>query len=184
VSHHAHPAHEESLIKAIALLAVPLAIVLVVPAPPALASEGVRVAYTPRVFHVTQDDDYVDWNHVVALEFITPRHVFWGADRTHFGASVFDNSYGQFSQSIYAGLEWDWRPALGGELFYSLSPGLIHGYKEPHEDKLPLNKALGVGITLVPAIGWQRDALGFAVSLNGSAIALRISWSFMATPAP
>jgi hypothetical protein len=110
--------------------------------------------------------------------------VFWGADRTHFGVSVFDNSYGQFSQSIYAGLEWDWRPALGGKLFFSLSPGLIHGYREPHEDKLPLNKALGVGLTLVPAIGWQHDALGFAVSLNGSAIALRVSWSFRAPSAP
>jgi hypothetical protein len=142
------------------------------------AGDGIRLAYTPRVFHVTQDDDYVDWNHVVALEWLTPRHTVWGADRTHFGVALFDNSYGQFSQSVYAGLEWDWTRALGGEVFVALSLGLVHGYKEPYEDKLPLNNALGVGLTLVPAIGWQRGALGFAASLSGSALALRISYTF------
>jgi hypothetical protein len=141
-------------------------------------ADRIRLAYTPRVFHVTHDDDYVDWNHIVALEWLTPRHTFWGADRSHFGVSLFDNSYGQFSQSVYAGLEWDWTRALGGEVFLSLSAGLVHGYKEPYEDKLPLNNALGVGLTLVPAIGWQRGALGFAASLSGSALALRISYTF------
>ena len=140
--------------------------------------DRIRVAYTPKVFHLSDDDDYVDWNHIVALELLTPRHTFWNADRTHFGVSVFDNSYGQFSQSIYAGLEWDWRPWRGGTVFWSLSPGLIHGYKEPHENKLPLNRALGVGVTLVPAIGWQGRSLGFAASMNGTAFALRASWTF------
>jgi hypothetical protein len=142
------------------------------------APDRVRIAYTPRVFHFTSNDDYVDWNHIVALEYITPRHVFWGADRSHFGLSVFDNSYGQFSQSLYFGLEWDWRPALGGQLFFSLSPGLVHGYKEPYENRVPLNKALGVGVTIVPAIGWERERLGFAVSLVGSAVGIRGSWKF------
>jgi hypothetical protein len=57
-------------------------------------------------------------------------------------------------------------------------PRLIHGYKEPHENKLPLNRALGVGVTLVPAVGWQGRSLGFAASMNGTAFALRASWSF------
>lgn len=138
----------------------------------------VRVAYTPRVFHVTSNDDYVDWNHIVALEYVTPRHAIWGADRSHFGLSVFDNSYGQFSQSLYFGLEWDWQPALGGQPFFSVSPGLVHGYKAPYENRVPLNKALGVGVTIVPAIGWERARLGFAVSLVGSAVGLRGSWKF------
>ena len=138
----------------------------------------VRIAYTPRVFHFTSNDDYVDRNHIVALEYITPRHVFWGADRSHFGLSVFDNSYGQFSQSLYFGLEWDWQPALGGRLFFSVSPGVVHGYKEPYENRVPLNKALGVGVTIVPAIGWERERIGFAISLVGSAVGLRGSWKF------
>lgn len=140
--------------------------------------DRLRLGYMPRVVHVTNDEEYVDWNHVVALEWLTPRHTFWGADRTHFGIALFDNSYGQFSQSVYAGLEWDWKRALGGDMFLSLSAGLVHGYKEPYEDKLPLNNALGVGLTLVPAIGWQRGPLGLAVSLSGSAFGLRFSYTF------
>jgi hypothetical protein len=142
------------------------------------AGDRLRLAYTPKVFHVYDDPDFVDWNHIVALEWLTPRHTFWGADRTHFGVSLFDNSYGQFSQSVYAGLEWDWTRALGGDLFFSVSAGLVHGYKEPYEDKLPLNNALGVGLTVVPALGWQRGPVGLAASLTGSAFAFRASWTF------
>lgn len=164
-----------------ALLAVLLAATL--PAAPAHArwpadGDSLRIAYAPRVWHFISNKDYVDWNHILAVEYITPRHTLWDADRTHFGASAFDNSFGQFSQSVYFGLEWDWRPALGGDLFVSLSPGLIHGYKEPWENRVPLNKALGVGVTVVPAVGWQRERLGAAVSLTGSAVALRASWRF------
>ncbi len=139
---------------------------------------ALRIAYTPRVFHFTSNKDYVDWNHIVAVEYVTPRHTLWGADRSHFGLSLFDNSYGQFSQSIYYGLEWDWQPALGGQLFFSVSPGLVHGYKEPYENRVPLNKALGVGVTIVPAISWERERLGFALSLVGSAVGIRGSWTF------
>lgn len=145
---------------------------------PASGNDRLRVAYTPRVFHFTSNKDYVDWNHIVAVEFVTPRHARWGADRSHFGLSLFDNSFGQFSQSIYAGLEWDWKPAWGGQLFFALSPGLVHGYKAPYENRVPLNKALGVGVTVVPALGWEREHLGFAVSLVGSALGVRASWSF------
>jgi hypothetical protein len=140
--------------------------------------DRIRVGYTPRVFHITNDDDYVDWNHVVAVEFVTPRHARWNADRSHFGAAVFDNSYGQFSQTIYYGLEWDWKPAWAGQLFWAVSLGIVHGYKEPHEDRLPLNNALGVGLTIVPALGWEREGLGFALSMSGSAVAFRGSWKF------
>lgn len=167
------------------LACLALLLPLLAAAPPAEARPGwfgpddrFRVAYTPRVFHVTNDKDYVDWNHIVAAEWITPRYQVWNADRSHFGAAVFDNSYGQFSQTIYYGLEWDWKPAWGGELFWAVSFGLVHGYKEPHEDQLPLNNAFGVGVTIVPALGWERERLGFAVSASGSAIALRASWKF------
>jgi hypothetical protein len=142
------------------------------------AGDKIRLAYAPKAVHFVADSDYVDWNHIVALEWLTPRHTLWGADRTHFGLSLFNNSYGQFSQAVYAGLEWDWKSALGGDVYLGISAGLVHGYKEPWEDKLPLNNALGVGVTLVPTIGWQRGGIGFAATLTGSAIAVRMSYTF------
>ena len=69
-------------------------------------------------------------------------------------------------------------PGVGGEVFLSLSVGLVHGYKEPYEDKLPLNNALGVGVIVVPAIGWQRGPLGLAASWAGTALTLRASVTF------
>lgn len=163
---------------ALALVAVPWTATAAATSPDARDDTALRIAYTPRVFHFTRNKDYVDWNHIVAVEYVTPRHTLWGADRSHFGLSLFDNSYGQFSQSIYYGLEWDWRPAWGGRLFYSVSPGLVHGYKAPYENRVPLNQALGVGVTIVPAIGWEREQLGFALSLVGSAVGIRGSWTF------
>jgi hypothetical protein len=146
--------------------------------PAARFGEGLRISYAPKAFHVTNDPDFVDWNHVVAFEWVTARHRFWGADRSHLGLSLFDNSYGQFSQSIYAGLEWNWMRVAGGELFVALSLGLVNGYDDPWADKVPLNEQLGVGVTLVPALGWQRDAFGLALSLSGSAFVLRASYTF------
>jgi opacity protein-like surface antigen len=140
--------------------------------------EGLRISYAPKAFHVTSDPDFVDWNHIVAFEWVTARYRFWGADRSHLGLSLFDNSYGQFSQSIYAGLEWNWMRVAGGELFVALSLGLVNGYDDPWADKVPLNEQLGVGVTLVPALGWQRDAFGLALSLSGSAFVLRASYTF------
>jgi hypothetical protein len=146
--------------------------------PAARFGEGLRISYAPKAFHVTSDPDFVDWNHIVGFEWVTARHRFWGADRSHLGLSLFDNSYGQFSQSIYAGLEWNWMRVAGGELFVALSLGLVNGYEDPWADKVPLNKQLGVGVTLVPALGWQRDAFGLALSLSGSAFVLRASYTF------
>lgn len=171
-------ASRTSATRAAILLAAALALPAAAQAQWLPAGDRIRIAYAPKAFHVTHDPDYVDWNHIVALEWLTPRYTFWDANRTHFGLSLFDNSYGQFSQSLYAGLEWDWTQSLGGDVFLSLSLGLVHGYKEPYEDKLPLNNALGVGLTLVPAIGWQRGNIGFAAALTGSAITLRVSYTF------
>lgn len=150
---------------------------------PALAQEQpagdqIRIAYAPKAFHFTHDDEYVDWNHIVSVEWLAPRHTVWGADRSMLGLTLFNNSYGQFSQAVHVGQEWDWTQFAGGNVFLALSVGLVHGYKEPHEDKLPLNNALGVGLTVIPSIGWQRKGLGFAASLAGSAITLRVSYSF------
>jgi hypothetical protein len=37
---------------------------------------------------------------------------------------------------------------------------------------------LGVGVTLVPSITWQRSGIGITVTLTGSAIAVRYSYTF------
>ena len=140
--------------------------------------DRIRLAYAPKAFHFDPDPAHVEWNNIVALELVSPRHTFWRADRSHFGVSLFDNSYGQFSQSVYAGLEWNLTRLLDGDVFASVSAGFVHGYSEPYQDKVPFND-LGIAPALIPALGWQGRNLGFALSLfGGSAVTLRVSYTF------
>lgn len=112
-----------------AIAALPLAVAMPVTAASteAEASTRLRVAYAPKAVHVTQDPDYVDWNHTVAVEWVTWQQRIWGCRPHASRLALFDNSYGPFSQSVYAGLEWSWRQALGGEVFLSASLGLVCG---------------------------------------------------------
>jgi hypothetical protein len=64
-----------------------------------------------------------------------------------FGLAWFDNSFGQNSQYLYAG--------------YS-------GYKEPYEDKIPLN-GLGVAPAILPIMGFQYKWFATELSIAGTA---------------
>jgi len=68
------------------------------------------------------------------------------------GLAIFDNSFGQNSQFLYMGRTWD----LGdsGHWYFKLMGGLLHGYKEPYDDKIPLNQ-LGVAPAILPALGFR-----------------------------
>ena len=70
------------------------------------------------------------------------------------GLAIFSNSFGQFTQYAYYG--WQFRPFDSMPKFYAkITGGIIHGYKEPYEKKIPLNHKSGWGITAIPAIGYQ-----------------------------
>jgi len=72
------------------------------------------------------------------------------------GLSVFDNSFDQPSQLLYVGKTW---PLLNSPHWYlKLIGGLIHGYDEPYEDKIPLN-GLGVAPAILPSVGYRRGYL-------------------------
>ena len=72
------------------------------------------------------------------------------------GLTIFDNSFGQRSQYLYTGKKW--RQFDSDNWHFELTAGLIHGYKEPYEDKIPFND-LGVAPAIVPALSYQNKAL-------------------------
>jgi len=83
-----------------------------------------------------------------------------------FGLGFFDNSFGQNSQYLYAGYKWD---LFGSKLFYfKLTGGLLHGYKEPYEDKIPLN-GLGVAPAILPVLGFQYKYFVTELNVAGTA---------------
>ncbi len=73
-------------------------------------------------------------------------------DTRLWGFAMFDNSFGQESQYLYVGKKW--RAFQSDRWYYKATGGLLHGYKEPYEDKIPLND-LGVAPVIIPAIGYR-----------------------------
>lgn len=76
----------------------------------------------------------------------------FNSDGWHAGLAFFDNSFGQPSQYLYAGKAWD--PGPPGGFYWRLSGGLLHGYKDENQGKIPFN-GLGVAPALVPALGFR-----------------------------
>jgi len=137
-----------------------------------------RVTYAPRALHFNSSPDHVDYNHLVSGELLTKRWTFWRADRSLVGLALFDNSFGQFSQYAYFGQEWDLRQFAGGTFYVNVTAGLVHGYKDQFEDKIPLNQ-LGVAPAIVPTLGWRTGRLSVSVALLGaSAIMVGGGWTF------
>lgn len=95
--------------------------------------------------HFHYDPDHVDKQKMLGLELQMENH--WV-----FGLASFDNSFGQRSEYLYGGYKW----ALfqSDYWYFKLTGGLLYGYKEPYEDKIPLNN-LGIAPAAVPTLGFQ-----------------------------
>jgi hypothetical protein len=79
-------------------------------------------------------------------------NVEWqGEDQWIWGGAFFYNSFDQACQYVYGGYLWRpfdrWRGA-----YLKLTGGLVHGYKDEYQDKIPFN-GLGVAPALLPAVG-------------------------------
>ncbi|MCP4045104.1 MAG: hypothetical protein GY732_03845, partial [Gammaproteobacteria bacterium] len=107
--------------------------------------------------HWDPDPEHVNNSKLINLEFET-------STRWIYGFAWFDNSFGQPSQYLYAGYSW---PLFKKDWFYfSLSGGLLHGYKEPYEDKIPLND-LGIAPAIVPAFGFRYKRVFTQIQILG-----------------
>jgi hypothetical protein len=54
--------------------------------------------------------------------------------------------------------------------YFILSGGILHGYKEPYEDKIPLNE-LGVAPAIVPTFGLKYKRVFGEIQILGTAAA-------------
>ncbi len=140
--------------------------------------DQLRILYGPSAYHFNPSDEHVDANHLVAAELLSTRWTFWGAERSIIGASVLDNSFGQFSQYVYVGQEWDLTAFAGGQVYANVTAGLLHGYKEPYQDKIPFN-SLGIAPVIIPTVGWRYGRFTALVSLLGTnGFLASVGWSF------
>ena len=127
-----------------------------------------RLAVAPWSVHFRPSDEH-ETAYAVAIERQRP-------DQWMGGFSLFSNSFGQPSAYLYAGRRW---PALFGQprLFAQLSGGLMYGYVDQYEDKVPFNNN-GFSPGAVATLGWNlTPKVDFAVHLLGDA-ALMFQVSF------
>ena len=99
--------------------------------------------------HYDPDPDHVNDQNMLGFESQTK-------DKRVLGLAIFDNSFGQRSQYLYTGKKW--RQFDSDHWHFKLTAGLLHGYKEPYDDKVPLNN-LGVAPVIVPGLGYQNKSL-------------------------
>lgn len=141
-----------------------------------LATDGVQagifeegdilmVQAAPNVIHFDPDPDHADYSWLVGLEWQSPSR--WVA-----GAAYFNNSFNQKCEYIYFGKSWPLDFISDHEIFknlyFKLTGGILLGYKEPYEDKIPFNNN-GVGPGAIPALGYKFGDFNVQLNLLGGA---------------
>jgi hypothetical protein len=102
-------------------------------------------------------------DHNNKQKLIGPELVF--ANDFLVGFAYFKNSFGQPSEYLYIGKTW---PLFHSNYFYfKLTGGLLHGYKEPYEDKIPLN-GLGVAPAILPSFGVRYKKVMMELQIAGT----------------
>jgi hypothetical protein len=117
-------------------------------------------------WHFHPDDDHKQ-SVLLDTEYRFDRR--WLEGQPIAGLALFTNSFGQFSQFLYAGLQW--RPIPQHQPFYvKVAAGVLHGYRGEHQDKIPFNST-GFAPIILPSVGycWVRYCTE-AILLGGNAM--------------
>ncbi len=125
-----------------------------------LTGSTLMVQGAPAMVHFRPSDEHVKYSWLVGAEWIHPSH--WLG-----GYSFFNNSFGQKSHYLYAGYWWP-IGAFGPNWYAKLTGGVLYGYKEPYEDKVPFNHN-GISPGIVPALGYKAGRFNVQLNLLGGA---------------
>jgi hypothetical protein len=104
-----------------------------------------RLVMSPYTYHYSNDPDH---EPVYAIGLERQR-----SDKWYWGATYFSNSFGQPSGYVYVGQTYGNLFSIE-PLFAQWSVGLLYGYKDPYEDKVPFNTN-GFSPGAVLSLGWR-----------------------------
>ncbi|MCC6193066.1 MAG: hypothetical protein IT518_01235 [Burkholderiales bacterium] len=117
-----------------------------------------QFAYYTIHFH---PDPEHQQSYLVDMEYRFDK--YWLEGQWIAGLSLFQNSFGQFSQYLYGGLQWrPWKEHPQG--YVKLSAGLLHGYSGEYRDKIPFNH-YEIAPAIIPSVGycWHRWCTEFVL---------------------
>jgi hypothetical protein len=118
-----------------------------------------NVRFSFYTTHFDSDPDHVNNQKLLGSEVVF-------ANDYLAGLALFDNSFGQSSQFLYFGKYWSLTAA--DSWYFKLMGGLLNGYDEPYDDKIPFN-GLGVAPAIVPALGYRYRRVFVEANLAGLA---------------
>ena len=122
-----------------------------------IAGWGIQTSFYTK--HWDDDPDHTNHQKLIGPELYFENDYL-------VGLAIFKNSFDQSSQFLYIGKTW---PLFHSRYFYfKLVGGLLHGYKEPFEDKIPLN-GLGVAPAILPSFGVRYKHVMMEVQIAGTA---------------
>ena len=129
-----------------------------------------RLMGSPYTLHYRKDEEGVhEYVYMVGLERQRSDGWVWGG-------VYFSNSFGQPSGYVYVGEKvigfsrWD-------KLFFQWTAGLLYGYKDPYEHKVPFNhNGFSPGATV--SLGWQftRQFSMQAIALGTAGVMFQMAW--------
>lgn len=114
----------------------------------------------PGVIHFDSDPEHTKYSWLVGLEWQSP-------SRWLVGASYFNNSFNQKCEYFYFGKSWP-LDFISDKVFFKLTGGLLLGYKEPYEDKIPFNNN-GIAPGAIPSLGYKYGDFNVQLNLLGGA---------------
>ncbi len=118
------------------------------------------VQVAPGAIHFNYSPDHADFSWLVGLEWQS-------SSRWLVGASYFNNSFDQKCEYFYFGKSWPLE-FISSNVYFKLTGGLLLGYKEPYEDKIPFNND-GVAPGVVPGLGYQYGDFNVQINALGGA---------------
>ncbi|HRD48650.1 MAG: hypothetical protein JNK95_09560 [Candidatus Competibacter sp.] len=125
----------------------------------------------PGAIHYNSSPDHADFSWLVGLEWQS-------SSRWLVGASYFNNSFDQKCEYFYFGKSWPLE-FISSNVYFKLTGGLLLGYKEPYEDKIPFNNN-GVAPGVVPALGYQYGDFNVQINaLGGAGLMFTFGYNFI-----
>ena len=136
--------------------------------------DRIYVGFSPYTEHFRNNPEYAKHTYLVDLGIQSQYDKVWGSDATLFGLAIFKNSYGQPSQYIYWGQQWDIKPWL----YAKVTAGLLHGYKGKYKTNIPFND-LGVAPAIIPSVGLRYGNVRVeGIVLGFSALMFNVGYTF------
>ena len=123
--------------------------------------DGWELTFSPFTYHFSKE-----WHTDVLLVGLE-RH---REDNWLWGGALFRNSFGQPSGTVYVGYQWSNLFGVSA-LYFKLVGGVMYGYVDEYEDKVPFNHN-GFSPIILPGIGYRltpKDALQ-VIALGGNAL--------------